>query len=91
MPWGCAAYRGTPPEQAYGDRMENLIQEVPRQQLPTDMEFKVGQKLQLVQNKQQQPMIVEVTGVTESSITIDANHPLAGKILLFDIQLLEII
>jgi peptidylprolyl isomerase len=79
-----------PSDQAYGPRLEDLIQEVPRQQLPTDMEFKVGQRLQLGQEKEH-PMIVEVTDVTEASITLDANHPLAGKDLLFDIELLEII
>lgn len=79
-----------PSNQAYGPRLEDLIQEVPRQQLPTDMEFNVGQRLQLGQEKEY-PMIVEVTDVTEASITLDANHPLAGKDLLFDIELLEII
>ena len=78
-----------PSEQAYGQRREELIQEVPRQQLPNDMEFKVGQRLQLGQDKEQQ-MIVEVTDVSESSITLDANHPLAGEELLFDIELVEI-
>lgn len=79
-----------PSNQAYGPRLEELIQEVPRQQLPTDMEFQVGQRLQLGQDKER-PMIVEVTDVSEASITLDANHPLAGKELLFDIELLEII
>jgi peptidylprolyl isomerase len=79
-----------PSNQAYGPRLEELIQEVPRQQLPTDMEFQVGQRLQLGQEKEQ-PMIVEVTEVTDASITLDANHPLAGKELIFDIELLEII
>ena len=79
-----------PSDQAYGPRLEELIQEVPRQQLPTDMEFQVGQRLQMGQDKEQ-PMLVEVTDVTEANITLDANHPLAGKELLFDIELLEII
>ena len=79
-----------PSDQAYGPRLEELIQEVPRQQLPTDMEFQVGQRLQMGQDKEQ-PMLVEVTDVTEANITLDANHPLAGKEVLFDIELLEII
>lgn len=79
-----------PSNQAYGPRLEDLIQEVPRQQLPTDMEFQVGQRLQLGQEKEQ-PMIVEVTEVTDASITLDANHPLAGRELIFDIELLEIV
>jgi FKBP-type peptidyl-prolyl cis-trans isomerase 2 len=79
-----------PSNQAYGPHLEELIQEVPRQQLPTDMEFQVGQRLQLGQEKEQ-PMIVEVTEVTDASIKLDANHPLAGKELIFDIELLEII
>jgi peptidylprolyl isomerase len=79
-----------PSNQAYGPRLEELIQVVPREQLPTDMEFQVGQRLQLGQEKEH-PMIVEVTDVTEASITLDANHPLAGKELFFDIELMEII
>jgi len=55
-----------PSNQAYGPHLEELIQEVPRQQLPTDMEFQVGQRLQLGQEKEQ-PMIVEVTEVTDAS------------------------
>jgi len=78
------------PDQAYGQHREELIQKVPRQQFPTDMEFQVGQRFQIGQQKEQ-PMIVQVTDVTESDITLDGNHPLAGKNLIFDIELLGIL
>jgi peptidylprolyl isomerase len=77
-------------DQAYGQHREELIQKVPRQQFPNDMEFKVGQRFQIGQ-QEEQPMIVQVTEVTESDITLDGNHPLAGKNLTFDIELLGIL
>jgi peptidylprolyl isomerase len=77
-------------DQAYGQHREELIQKVPRQQFPTDIEFQVGQRFQIGQ-QEEQPMIVQVTEVTESNITLDGNHPLAGKNLTFDIELLGIL
>jgi len=77
-------------DQAYGQHREELIQKVPRQQCPNDMEFKVGQRFQIGQ-QEEQPIIVQVTEVTESDITLDGNHPLAGKNLTFDIELLGIL
>jgi peptidylprolyl isomerase len=77
-------------DQAYGQHREELIQKVPRQQFPNDMEFQVGQRFQIGQ-QEERPMIVQVTEVTESNITLDGNHPLAGKNLTFDIELLGIL
>jgi peptidylprolyl isomerase len=58
--------------------------------LPADLIPEVGQQLQ---NRQPdgQTIVVTVTDVSESSVTVDANHPLAGKDLTFDIQLVEIV
>jgi FKBP-type peptidyl-prolyl cis-trans isomerase 2 len=76
-------------DDAYGQHREELTQKVPRQQLPADIEIEVGQRFQIGEHEGQ-PMIVQVTEVGESDITLDANHPLAGENLAFDIQLMEI-
>jgi peptidylprolyl isomerase len=78
-----------PSDQAYGPHREELTQQVPRQQFPEDMEFQVGQRFQIGQDKEH-PMVVEVTEVSDSDITLDGNHPLAGKDLVFDIELVGI-
>jgi peptidylprolyl isomerase len=77
-------------EQAYGARRDDMIVTMKRDQLPPDLDAKVGQRLELTQ-ADDQVMLVTVTGVTEASITLDANHPLAGKALTFDLELIAII
>ena len=78
-----------PMDQAYGPRIPEMVIEVNRQQMPPDLEPEGGQQLQLQQaNGQTIPVLV--TEVTESKVTLDANHPLAGEDLTFDIQLVEI-
>ena len=74
---------------AYGPRHEQLIQDVPRDQLPDDMEPAVGMQLQ-AQGQDGQSIRLVVTAVAEDSITVDGNHPLAGQQLNFDIELVEI-
>ncbi|HEX6133344.1 MAG TPA: peptidylprolyl isomerase [Longimicrobiales bacterium] len=74
--------------EAYGDHREDLVIAVERSQLPPDLEPAVGQRLQLSQ--QGQAFLVTVTEVSSESITLDANHPLAGRDLTFDLQLVEI-
>lgn len=78
-----------PTAEAYGEHRDELIQEVPKNQLPEDMNPEVGQKL-VATNDLGHQTYVSVTNVTEESITVDANHELAGKDLVFDIQLVEI-
>ena len=77
------------PEDAYGPRMEQAIQEVPKSALPPDLEPAEGMVLQ-ARNQNQQPVQLTITAVGEESITVDANHPLAGKTLNFEISLVEI-
>jgi len=77
-----------PSDKAYGETRNELIQQVPRNQVPQDVT--VGAQLQGV-NPQGQPFSVTVTEVNESSVTIDANHPLAGKTLIFDLEVVEIV
>ncbi len=77
-------------EEAYGPRREELIQEVPKTALPEDISPAVGMRLQ-AQGPDGQAIKLVVTAVAEESITVDANHPLAGEALNFDIELVEII
>jgi len=78
-----------PPDEAYGDRHEKLLQEVPRTSLPDDMKPEVGMALQS-QSPEGQVMNLVIADVSEESITVDANHPLAGQALTFAIELVEI-
>ena len=79
-----------PAEEAYGERHEQLVQQVSRGALPDDIEPAVGMQLQS-QSPEGQVMMLVVTEVEEESITVDANHPLAGQALTFAIELVEIV
>jgi len=79
-----------PPDEAYGQRHEQLVQQVPRTTLPEDMEPAVGMQLQS-QSPDGQVMNLVVTEIVDDSITVDANHPLAGQALTFAIELVEIV
>lgn len=78
------------PDDAYGARHEQLVQEVQKTDLPSDMETFVGMQLQ-GQSPDGHVTHFVVTAVSELSITVDANHPLAGQTLNFDIELVEIV
>lgn len=77
------------PEEAYGEAKPEMIQTIGKDQLPPDMEVQVGQQL-ASQMPDGQQIVVTVTDVKENEITIDANHPLAGKTLNFDIEVVKI-
>lgn len=78
-----------PPDQAYGSHNPERVVVVERQQIPADIPLEVGQQLQIGQpNGQAIPVLV--TDVSDSKVTLDANHPLAGENLIFDIELVEI-
>jgi len=74
------------PEEAYGPIREELVNEVPRENLPEGVE--VGQVLQA--QTEQGPITVTVVELTEEVGKIDANHPLAGKKLIFDLEVVEV-
>ncbi|MFC2071584.1 peptidylprolyl isomerase [Chloroflexota bacterium] len=78
-----------PVDEAYGPYREELVLVVERDQLPADLEPEVGQQLQMSQ-ADGQIIVFTVTGISESSVTLDANHSLAGKYLTFEIKLMEI-
>lgn len=78
-----------PAEEAYGLHSEELITKVERNVFPEDFKFEVGQNLQIQEGGQE--TVVTVKEVTDSAVTFDKNHPLAGKDLIMDIELLEIL
>ncbi|MFC2010036.1 peptidylprolyl isomerase [Chloroflexota bacterium] len=78
-----------PAADAYGAYRDDLLIEVSREQLPEGMNPAVGDQLQMTQSNGVK-MIVPVTGVTETTVTVDANHSLAGKDLTFEVELVEI-
>lgn len=79
-----------PPEEAYGPHRDEMTITVDREQFPEDINPEPGQQLQ-VQQPDGRAAIVVVSDVSESSVTLDANHPLAGQPLTFDIELVDII
>lgn len=78
-----------PSTEAYGEKKQDMFVEVPKSEVPENIKPEVGQQLQ-VQQANGQAMPVVVAEVTEDKIVLDANHPLAGKDLTFEIQLVEI-
>ena len=76
-------------EEAYGPYRTDLVTVVEREQLPTGLEPEVGQQLQAQQTDGSTARVL-VTDVSETTITLDANHSLAGKDLTFEIKLVEI-
>lgn len=76
-------------EEAYGEVNEALIQEVKKTELPQDMEPKVGMGL-VSKAPDGREMNLMVVDVKEEFIVVDGNHPLAGKDLIFDLEVLEI-
>jgi peptidylprolyl isomerase len=78
-----------PAEQAYGPRRDELTLRVPRTELPGDLQLYEGAQLRMEQGDQ--VMIVTVRTLDDESVTLDANHALAGEALTFDLQLVEIV
>lgn len=76
-------------EQAYGPLNPEMRQAVPREGIPEDIPLEVGTQLQM-QTPDGQALPVIVVEVDEATVTLDANHPLAGKDLTFDIEVMRI-
>lgn len=79
-----------PVEDAYGPSSEDMIFEFDRSLIPDDIELEVGLTLNMHQDGNPQTVPVVVRNVTATSVTLDANHPLAGEELIFDIELVGI-
>ena len=78
-----------PADEAYGQRRDNMTATVPRDQFPPGVDPEVGQQLQM--NADGQAIPVRVTEVSAEAVTLDANHPLAGQDLTFELELVEIV
>jgi peptidylprolyl isomerase len=79
-----------PFEQAYGPSNPDMIIDMPKERFPADMQIEVGMPL-MMSDQQGHQMQVIITEIKETSVVLDANHPLAGKDLIFDLELVEIV
>ena len=77
-----------PPEQAYGVFNQELIQEIPRTSFGEIKDIQPGMQFQMMANNN--PVIVTVASVSDDKVKIDANHPLAGEHLTFDVEVVEV-
>jgi peptidylprolyl isomerase len=78
------------PDHGYGQSNPEAIIEFPRTNVPEGMEIEVGMQLNL-QNEYGQPVPVVIMEITEEFVIMDANHSLAGKDLIFEVELVEIV
>ncbi|HKK27850.1 MAG TPA: peptidylprolyl isomerase [Gemmatimonadota bacterium] len=78
-----------PPEEAYGERSDEMVFQVGLDQLPEDVEPEVGDRLE-AKDPQGNKFAVSVAEVGDEAVTLDANHPLAGQDLTFEIELVSI-
>lgn len=78
-----------PAEEAYGPFQDDLLMEFPIDRFPPDMKPEVGMQLNM-SNGQGQQFPVVIADVKDDVVILDANHPLAGKELIFDIEMVEI-
>ena len=79
-----------PTERGYGPRREEMLMVIPRDQFPPHLDPHIGDKYQ-VPDEFGRVSVLTVADVTDHSVTLDANHELAGKDLIFDIELVEIL
>lgn len=78
-----------PAGEAYGEKRDDLVIRVEKSKLPPEIKPEMGQQLQ-IQQQDGGAIPVTITEVTETHVALDANHPLAGEDLIFDIELVEI-
>lgn len=78
-----------PSDEAYGELRDDLVINVPKDQLPEDISPQIGMQLQ-VNQQNGQPIPVRITEIGDEDLTLDANHPLAGKDLKFEIELVDV-
>jgi FKBP-type peptidyl-prolyl cis-trans isomerase 2 len=76
-------------EEAYGPRNDDAQQDVPRSMIPPEVPLEIGMQLQM-QSPEGQVIPVSVVAIADETVTLDANHMLAGKDLTFDMELVSI-
>lgn len=79
-----------PADEAYGQRAEEMVAVIERSEIPADINPEPGQQMEVIL-EDGSPLPVLVTEVTDKTITLDGNHPLAGRDLTFAIRLIEIV
>ena len=77
-----------PPEEGYGLRLNDQVQQIPRDQFEANADIQPGMQFQA--QSPEGVMVVTVTNVDDQHVTVDGNHPLAGEILNFDIEVMEV-
>ena len=78
-----------PADQGYGKKIKEKIEEIERSRLPKGLDLKIGGILEIIGHNGHQ-LQVEVVAITETTVTLDANHLLAGQDLVFDILMLKV-
>jgi FKBP-type peptidyl-prolyl cis-trans isomerase 2 len=78
-----------PFDEAYGPKNEEMIIEMPKDRFPEDMQLEVGTPL-MMSDQQGQQFQVSIMEIKDDAVMLDANHPLAGQDLIFDLELVEI-
>lgn len=79
-----------PFNEAYGPKNPDMIIDMPKDRFPKDIELEIGMPLAMSDGQGQQFEVI-VTQLKEESVVLDANHPLAGQDLIFDLELIEIV
>ena len=79
-----------PSDEAYGPRNPDMVIEMPKERFPTDMELEEGMPLAMSDGQGQQFQVV-IAEIKDDVVLLDANHPLAGQDLVFDLELVEIV
>lgn len=78
-----------PSEDAYGARQEEMVVAFPKTNFPPDIQPEIGMTLNM-HSEDGQELPVVITEINDETITLDANHPLAGKDLIFDLELVDV-
>lgn len=78
-----------PPEKAYGPRQDNLLNRVPKDAFEGKLEFELGLQFP-VQDQQGNQRMVTIVHIEDDSVVLDANHPLAGEELTFEVKVVEV-
>lgn len=79
-----------PPEEGYGQHNPELMQKFPREQVPDEIELEIGMRLQAT-DREGRPIALTVVEFDDATVTLDANSPLAGQELTFDLKVVEIV
>lgn len=79
-----------PVDEAYGPRRDEAIQQLDRAKVPQGIDLQIGTQLQ-ARTSDGGMLPITVVGMDDTSVTVDANHPLAGQDLVFDVELVEVV